>query len=96
VVQLSALSGQGIDAFWAVVSEFRAQQDGSGRLAQRRSRQSLAWMWERIETGLKQAFRAHPGVRERLPEFTDAVLAGRCVPSAAARQLLGLVLGSAS
>src|SRR5574343_104426 len=45
VVQLSALLGQGVDAFWATVGEFRQRQTANGRLAARRERQSLAWMW---------------------------------------------------
>jgi len=88
VIQLSALTGAGVDRFWAAVTEFRDIQTANGRLAARREKQALAWMWERIEAGLKQAFRQHPGVRERLPAITAEVAAGRLPASAAARQLL--------
>ncbi|WP_051954124.1 methylmalonyl Co-A mutase-associated GTPase MeaB [Xenophilus azovorans] len=90
VIQLSALTGAGVDRFWAAVSEFRALQAANGRLAARREKQALAWMWERIEAGLKQQFRQHPGVRGRLPAITAEVAAGRLPASAAARQLLQL------
>src|SRR3954464_15734136 len=63
VVQLSALKGEGVDAFWQVVTHFRELQEKSGRLAARRKQQSLGWMWERIESGLKQAFRQHAEVK---------------------------------
>ena len=88
VVQLSALLGQGVDAFWAAVTQFRSLQTASGKLAQRREQQAQAWMWERIESGLKQAFRSHPQVRQLLPQLGAEVIAGRLAASTAARQLL--------
>ncbi|MBS0430056.1 MAG: methylmalonyl Co-A mutase-associated GTPase MeaB [Proteobacteria bacterium] len=88
VMQLSALTGAGVDRFWAMVSEFRTLQTANGRLAARREKQALSWMWERIEAGLRQAFRQHPGVREQLPRLTDEVRSGRLPASTAARQLL--------
>jgi LAO/AO transport system kinase len=88
VVQLSALLGQGVDTFWAAVTQFRALQTASGKLAQRREQQAQAWMWERIEAGLRQAFRTHAGVRQLLPSLSSKVLAGTLAASTAARQLL--------
>jgi LAO/AO transport system kinase len=90
VMQLSALAGTGVDAFWDAVSRFRALQEANGRLALRREKQSLAWMWERIDAGLKQAFRRHPQVRELLPDTVAQVAAGVLPASTAARQLLTL------
>ncbi|MFY3385910.1 methylmalonyl Co-A mutase-associated GTPase MeaB [Paracidovorax sp. MALMAid1276] len=88
VVQISALLGHGVQDFWAAVTQFRTQQTANGRLAQRREKQALAWMWERIETGLKQAFRQHPEVRALLPQLQADVVAGRIAASTAARNLL--------
>ena len=90
VIQLSALLGRGVDAFWTEVSRFRELQTGNGQLAARRQQQARAWMWERIDAGLKQRFRAHPQVRHQLDETTRQVLAGELPPSTAARQLLDL------
>ena len=87
-IQLSALNGQGVDAFWAAVTEFKSVQAANGKLAQRRQQQSLAWMWERIDAGLKQAFRQHPQVQALLPQMMQDVLAGRLAASTAARKLL--------
>ena len=70
-----------MDAFWQAVSDFRRLQQANGRRAR-------AWMWERIDSGLREAFAHHAAVRERLPQLTEAVLAGRMVASAAARSLL--------
>jgi len=88
VMQLSALAGTGVDAFWDAVTQFRALQQANGKLATRREKQSLAWMWERIDAGLKHAFRHHAQVRELLPRFTQDVAAGRLPASTAARNLL--------
>lgn len=88
VVQISALLGQGVDSFWAAVSEFQRLQTANGRLATRREKQALSWMWERIDAGLKQAFRQHPQVQALLPSTLADVAAGRLAPSTAARNLL--------
>ena len=88
VIQLSALHAQGVDAFWSKVLEFRALQTASGKFAARRQKQALAWMWERIDAGLKQAFAQHPAVRTLLPQLTQEVLAGRVAASTAARNML--------
>ena len=88
VLQISALLGQGVDSFWEAVTDFRALQTANGRLAARREKQALAWMWERIDSGLKQAFRQHPKVQALLPQLQSDVAAGRLAASTAARNLL--------
>jgi len=88
VISLSALLGQGVDTFWKAVCEFQTLQTANGLFSQRRQNQSLAWMWERIDAGLKQAFKHNPAVREQLPQLTAAVLAGELAASTAARNML--------
>jgi LAO/AO transport system kinase len=88
VLQLSALKGEGLDRFWEAVSGFRDARTANGRLAARRQHQSLSWMWERIEAGLKHDFREHESVRGLLPQITQDVEAGRLPASTAARRLL--------
>ncbi len=87
-IQLSALKGEGIAPFWAEVLDFRARQTANGKFASRRQQQSLAWMWERIDAGLKQAFRQHPAVSALLPALTAQVASGQLPASTAARNLL--------
>ena len=89
VVKISALLGQGVDAFWAAVSEFKVLQTANGKFALRREKQALAWMWERIEAGLRQSFRSQPRVKELLPQLSQQVSQGQVAASTAARQLLG-------
>ena len=90
VLSLSALSGEGVDTLWAAVTMFRKLQLGNGSFAERRRQQSLSWMWERVEAGLRQAFRENPLVRARLAAITDTVAQGGMVASSAARELLAL------
>jgi LAO/AO transport system kinase len=90
VLQLSALQGTGLAAFWDAVTGFVDRQKESGRFEQRRHAQDEAWMWQLIETGLKQRFRHHPAVREALAGYTKDVREGRTAASVAARRLLEL------
>jgi LAO/AO transport system kinase len=87
-MQLSALLGTGVKEFWQNVLQFKDLQTKSGQLAQRRQQQSLAWMWERIEAGLKHAFKQSPQVQALLPQLTQQVLSGEVAASTAARNLL--------
>ncbi len=87
-IQISALNGQGVEAFWAAVLDFRARQSASGKFAERRQQQSLSWMWERIDAGLKQVFRQNPAVSALLPDMLAQVAGGRLPASTAARNLL--------
>jgi len=91
VLQMSALQGQGLDAFWAAITQFRTLQTANGGLAARRQQQDQAWMWERIEAGLRQRFKSDAAVRDALPRMTDEVRAGRLAASVAARRLLDLM-----
>ena len=93
MIQLSALLGQGVEAFWNAVQQFQSLQTANGRLAARRQHQALAWMWGRIDAGLKHAFRCHPAVRELLPALAAEVAAGRVPASTAARKLLAASSG---
>ncbi len=95
VLQISALAGTGVEPFWAAVQRFRELQGGNGELAVRRERQALAWMWERIDAGLKAQFRQHPAVRALLGKTTEDVATGRLAASTAARTLLEALTQSA-
>ena len=90
VMLMSGLKGQGLEVFWDAVTRFRGLQTANGRLAARRRQQALAWMWERIDAGLKHAFAEHPAVRRALAETAGAVERGQLASSVAARRLLAL------
>ena len=90
VLRTSALSGDGLAAFWEAIGELRAQREASGEFAERRRRQSLAWLWDEVHARLAADFRAHPAVRKALPATLDDVEAARLAPSSGARRLLDL------
>ncbi len=95
VQQLSALKGQGLQAFWQAVQRFRQLRTANGQLQERRRNQDQAWMWERIQAGLTSRFKNHPAVRQALPALQTQVVAGQVAASVAARRLLDLMDGNA-
>jgi LAO/AO transport system kinase len=90
VMQLSALKAGALPVFWQAVRRFRELRGASGAIERRRHEQDQAWMWERIDAGLRERFRAHPAVRSALPGFTQQVRAGTMAASVAARRALDL------
>ena len=90
VLQVSALTGQGMAEFWIEVSRFRSLQAAGERFTTRRRQQNESWMRERLEAGLRQRFRAHPAVQAAWPAVLEDVRAGRLAASVAARRLLDL------
>jgi LAO/AO transport system kinase len=89
-LRLSALSGTGVSDFWSVVADFKQRQMASGEWQNRRQSQSLKWLQELIQTGLKAAFTQNPKVAARLTALEQDVLNGRIAASTAARELLAL------
>ncbi|MGB0128278.1 MAG: methylmalonyl Co-A mutase-associated GTPase MeaB [Rhodocyclaceae bacterium] len=89
VVTTSALQQNGLDAFWGAIERYRATMVQSGAFADKRRRQSLAWMWELIDRGLRHRFRDHPHVRRDLDHLSREVEEGTATPATAANRLLG-------
>jgi LAO/AO transport system kinase len=87
---LSALSGDGLSAFRTRIERFHADRGASGALAARRRAQERAWLWDRIDAGLRQRFRADAAVRAALPALEADVIEGRTAAGVAARRLLDL------
>ena len=88
VITLSALHKDGIPDFWEQVEKFRAALKPTGEFDAKRQHQSLSWMWQLIDSGLRQHFRQHPLVRENLPALTRSVEQGHTTSAAAAYALL--------
>ncbi len=91
VLTCSALTMAGVDTIWETVQDFRRRLQQTGELAEKRRRQALAWMWSRIEDGLKERFFEHPSVSARLRSVQDAVERGDVSPTMGADQLLQLL-----
>jgi LAO/AO transport system kinase len=90
VLLASAVTGDGIAAFWDAVLGHRAALTASGELTVRRSAQARSWLWNLLEESLQARFRAHPAVAQALGRVEAEVAAGKTTPGAAARSLLDL------
>jgi len=88
VITLSALEGKGVPELWDKVSHFVKLQKANGKFESRRKQQAGAWMWDRIDEGLKSAFRNNAQVQELLPILIAQVNQGTMAASVAARRLL--------
>jgi LAO/AO transport system kinase len=88
VMTLSALEGKGVPELWDKVSHFEKLQKANGKFDSRRKQQAGAWMWDRIDAGLKNAFRNNVAVQELLPSLITQVNQGTMAASVAARRLL--------
>jgi LAO/AO transport system kinase len=88
VLTASALHKEGITDFWDAIENYRKALTPTGEFAAKRQHQSLSWMWQLIDSGLRQHFRNHPRVQENLPALTLSVEKGNTTPAAAAYALL--------
>ena len=88
VMTMSALEGKGVPELWEKIMHFQHLQKTNGKFDARRQQQAGAWMWDRIEAGLKNAFRNNAAVQELLPTLSAQVNHGTMTASVAARRLL--------
>lgn len=93
VLRCSGLTGEGVDEVWKQVQAHHASLIDSGVLQDRRQAQAAAWMWQRVDEGLRRALRAHPRIQDRLVELEAQVREGKISPSGAAQRLLTSFLG---
>jgi LAO/AO transport system kinase len=91
VLTLSAMRKNGLAEFWQVIEKFKSTLTASGEFATRRRHQALDWMWQQIDSGLRNRFREHPAVKSALADISVSVEAGTTTPAAAAKRLLALV-----
>ena len=90
VLKLSALKGDGLQAFWQAVQEQAQRRRDSGAFDARRQAQRQAWLWDIVHARLRADFEQHTAVREALPRLLAEVNAAHTAPTVAARALLDL------
>jgi LAO/AO transport system kinase len=86
----SALENTGIREIWGVVEEFMRSVSTSGVLAERRKKQTLAWVYGMVEDHLRKSFYDCPAVAANRGEVERAVVAGELSATQAAAKLLHL------
>ena len=90
VLTVSALSGEGLPAFWQAVQTLAKGRRDSGAFDARRQGQRRDWLWDIVHARLRADFEQHPAVRNALARVLAEVDAARSAPTVAARSLLDL------
>ncbi|MFO7566392.1 MAG: methylmalonyl Co-A mutase-associated GTPase MeaB [Enhygromyxa sp.] len=90
VVTCSGLRGAGLDELWGEVLRYREVMIAAGEWEANRAEQRVAGMWQAIEWGVMEVFRADPGVRGRVAGLEAAVREGVVTPDHAAGELLSV------
>ena len=92
VLTCSALTMDGLDMLWHTIQDHHEKYKTAGELTRKRQRQAIDWMWHLVEEGLKGKFYSNPLIKAKLPEMTAAVQNGTTSPTAAAHDLLRLLV----
>lgn len=95
VLLASALKGEGLDKVWEAAEAYRTALTKSGDLDRLRANQAKAWFWTELREGLIASLKTDPKAAALVPQLEREVGEGGTTPTAAARRLLGLVLGRA-
>ncbi|MFC1881725.1 methylmalonyl Co-A mutase-associated GTPase MeaB [Thermodesulfobacteriota bacterium] len=90
VLTCSAVTMDGIKDIWQTILDHKEKFEISGELMEKRSKQSLDWMWALVEEGLIDRFYKNPGVEKSLPNIVKSVEKGITGPTVAAHKLLYL------
>ena len=91
VLTCSAIQGTGMKAIWGTILQHNKKMKNSGELKEKQQKQSVGWMWNLIEEGLKIRFHAHPLIKKQLNRTIDDVSAGKTAATTAAEDLLFLL-----
>lgn len=88
VLTCSSVEKDGTKKVWETVLEHQKKMKQSGEFAQRRKEQSIEWMWNQVDEGLKRFFKENKAIGELIPKVSKQVADGKLSPSVAAKQLL--------
>ncbi len=88
VMICSALKMTGIDTIWETVLDHRKKFTDTGELEEKRKKQSVAWMKELFEDGVKEWFYNKNDAKKRLKKLRREVENGSISPTSAAGELL--------
>jgi LAO/AO transport system kinase len=91
VLTCSALTLAGVNTLWETVTDYHHRLSASGELDHKRRSQALAWMWSRIEEGLKERFFSNPAIKARLGDIEASVKRGERSAILGAETLLFLL-----
>jgi len=90
----SALTGEGIDDIWNIVSQFKYTTEKAGILTVRRRNQTLHWVYSMVEEHLHSLFFQNPAVAANKGSIERQVAAGEISATMAVQQLIKAFEGS--
>ncbi|MFH2000279.1 MAG: methylmalonyl Co-A mutase-associated GTPase MeaB [Planctomycetota bacterium] len=85
---ISAQKGNGVDAMWSLIEEFRAVTEKNNAFSRRRSEQARQWLRQMIDEQLRDAFYSDPAIAEQLAGIERKVMDGTLPVARAAMDLL--------
>ncbi len=88
VLSVSALTSDGLASLWEKIVLHKDTESETGTFEKRRSAQAKRWLWDMIDEGLRDSFRARPDMKAALEAAESAVTARSITPTQAARELL--------
>jgi LAO/AO transport system kinase len=94
VLPISALSGEGLDAFWAAVQRHAAAMAATGAGSELRHQQEVRWFWAMLEDRLIEWLRRHHEIARLLPTLERQVREGRLSPPLAVERALATIAAS--
>lgn len=91
VVTCSALEDQGIDAIWAMITDYTALAHANGMWARQRMQQKQQWLHQLIQEGLQAKLLASPQAQTLLPRVEAEVADDQLTAYQAATKILDLL-----
>ncbi|MGE4559178.1 MAG: methylmalonyl Co-A mutase-associated GTPase MeaB [Desulfobulbus sp.] len=86
----SALTNEGIDQIWKVISKYREITSTSGVFERHRKDQNINWVHEMVDDHLRSLFAKHPGVNRIIKDVERSVANGVLPAVAAVQQLIAV------
>ncbi len=86
----SALTGEGIENIWKVITKFKSHTKSTGVFEERRKSQALEWVYNLVEEQIKKSFYENPEIQKSLPKIEKDILSGKILPTTAAEMLLNI------
>jgi LAO/AO transport system kinase len=89
----SSLTGEGLEAVWGIVEKYRRHATLNSYFTEKRGKQSVYWMDETINEGIRQLFFSRPEIKSAYHALTTDLAAGKITSYKAAKELIRLFSG---
>jgi LAO/AO transport system kinase len=88
VLICSATTGLGLKEIWNQIMLHQRKLSKTGKLTEKRCKQSVEWMWSLIEKGLRDCFLSDSRVKAEFARISESVECGKISPTVGAEILL--------